>query len=97
MSFDKRISLGNILTIVGLIVAIVAQTTTHSKQWGAYLKQQEAMEKRLEAVEAAQAEYRRDTRVVEALQRVAVIENNVIWIRSDVTEIKQQLNKKGAE
>ncbi len=90
MSFDKRISIGNIVTIAAMLAGF-------GVQWGAYAKAQQAIERRLEAVENAQAEYRRDTRVVEALQRVAVIENNVIWIRSDVTEIKQQLNKKGAE
>ncbi len=90
MSFDKRISIGNIVTIVSMLLIAGAQ-------WGAWSRAMTDVEKRLEAVEATQSEYRRDTRVVEALQRVAVIENNVIWIRSDVTEIKQQLNKKGAQ
>lgn len=38
---------------------------------------------------------RKDNRVVEALQRIAIIENNVVWIRSDVSEIKKAV--KGAE
>lgn len=38
---------------------------------------------------------RKDSRVTEALQRVAIIENNVVWIRADVAEIKKAV--KGAQ
>jgi hypothetical protein len=89
MAFDKRISIGNLATIITMIVLAAAQ-------WGAFESTIGAIEKRLSDVEALQVEFRKDTRVVEALNRIAVIENNVLWIRSDTADIKAQL-KKGAQ
>jgi len=89
MTFDKRISIGNLVTIASMVGIAAAQ-------WGAFQKTITDIERRISEHESQLSELRKDSRVGEALQRVAVIENNVMWIRSDVSEIKAQF-KKGAQ
>lgn len=88
--FDRRISLGNWLTIGSMLLGFGAQ-------WGAFQSAIGDIDRRLAVVEAGHAELRKDTRVVDALNRIAVIENNVLWIRSDVADIKAKLDKRGAQ
>ena len=89
MTFDKRFSVGNIATIVVLIAG-------GSVQYGQFQKTILDIERRLEVHTAELSELRKDNRVGEALQRVAVMENNLNWIRADIGEIKTAI-KKGAE
>ncbi len=89
MQFDRRISVGNIATIASMVAIAAAQ-------WGAFQKTVTDIERRITEHDSILSEMRKDSRVGEAQARIAVIENNVLWIRSDVADIKAQL-KKGAE
>lgn len=88
MKFEKSFSMGNVVTLIVFVAGLAAQ-------WGGYQFMVQEQDRRIAAVEAGLNEIKKDGRVVEALQRVAVIENNVIWIRADVADIKKTL--KGAE